>query len=87
MESYVTKSDNEIRIHLNSVELYDELKRAIGEYKVELQGTKELQDNFISAWNSIESHEQDITNQHSRSREAGSLLRGLQASNHILLFQ
>lgn len=86
MESSVGKNGNEIRIYLNSVELYDELKRAIGEYKVELQGTKELQDNFISAWDSIESHEQDITNQHQRSREARSLLSGLQVSNRILLF-
>jgi tetrahydromethanopterin S-methyltransferase subunit G len=86
MMSYVSKDINEIRIHLNSVELYNELKRAIGEYKIELQGTKELQDNFISAWDSIESHKRDITNQQQRSREALSLLTKLQASNFITLF-
>jgi hypothetical protein len=86
MKSYVSKNNNEITIHLNSLEFYEELKRAIGEYKVALQGTKELQDNFISAWDSIESHKQDITNQQQRSGEAQSMLKEVQASNHILLF-
>lgn len=86
MQSYVSKNNNEISIHLNSVELNTTLRRAITEYKVELQGTKQLQANFIQAWASIESNVQDITNRHQQAMEARILLRRLQNSNNIILF-
>jgi hypothetical protein len=86
MQSYVSKNNNEIRIHLNSIELYNMLRRAVGEYMIELQGTKELQENFIWAWNSIESSVQNVTNRFQQAMETRSLLRMLQTSNNITLF-
>jgi hypothetical protein len=86
MQSYVSKNNNEIRIHLNSIELHNMLRRAIGQYRVELQGTKELQENFIWAWDSIESNVQNITNRHQQAMETRSLLRRLQTSKNIALF-
>jgi len=86
MQSYVSKNNNEIRIHLNSIELYNMLRRAVSEYRIELQGTKELQENFIWAWNSIESSVQNVTNRFQQAMETRSLLRRLQTSNNITPF-
>ena len=86
MKSYVTKNNNIIIIHWNSIEFYDILKRVIRKYKLELQGTQELQENFIKAWDSVE-QVQKITNQQQRPAEARQLLSRLRGSNQVLLFQ
>ena len=55
--SYASKSKNEINIRFNGIEFYRVFKRAIEEYRNELERGRlkdKLQNKFISAWESID---------------------------------
>jgi hypothetical protein len=84
--SNVTKSEDLILIKISSIEFYRTFKQAIDNYKIELEKDEELQSHFIDAWQSIENHVQDITTNQTASAEVDYLLRQLNQSNTLYLF-
>jgi hypothetical protein len=59
--SFVSESRNEITVHINSIEFYRVYKRALEDYKTKLERSNDLQNNFINAWESIDSTPHDLT--------------------------
>ena len=53
--SFVSESNNEVTVHINSIEFYRVFKKALEDYKTQLKGSNRLQNNFINAWESIDS--------------------------------
>jgi hypothetical protein len=47
--SYVYKSNNIIRVHINGIEFYHVFKKAQQDYKTSVEVSDALQDNFINA--------------------------------------
>jgi hypothetical protein len=84
--SYVTKSkDEDITIHINSIQFYDILKEAIDNYKSKLETDDNLQRNFIAGWESkqkphIKTHDLSIRT------EVGYLLKKLRHLDQSNLF-
>lgn len=54
VESYVTRSDNIIEIHINSIEFYRILKESVDKYESDLRKDETLQCHFIDGWKAIE---------------------------------
>jgi hypothetical protein len=80
----VAKSKGLVTIKINSIEFYLVLKQAINNYRIELTNDEELQCHFMSAWQSIENHVQEIASKKKTSRELEYLLKH---SDILKLFQ
>ena len=87
VQAHVTKVDNTILIRINIFELYQLLKKAIEDYRAELENNENLQDKFILAWASIEEYTRNIDHDVEKSNEAKILLSELKKSNNYLLLQ
>ena len=74
-------------IRLNVFNLYKVLKEAIEKYLADLDEKKDLQENFINAWKSIEDNTRPINPDDRKAIEVGSLLSKLKNSNNHLLLQ
>lgn len=85
--AHVTKVNNTILIRINIFELYQLLKKAIEDYRAELENNENLQDKFILAWSSIDEYTRDIDRDVEKANEAKILLSELQKSNNYLLLQ
>ena len=59
--SYVSKSNNIIRVHINGIEFYRVFKKALQDYKTSDEGSYVLQENFINAWESINNTPHELT--------------------------
>lgn len=87
IESKAIKTGNSIEIRINSVELYNTLKQAIEKYRIRLLKEVDLQINFMTAWDSIESHVRPISaNDTRKTNEVQYLLRELNRTNPVKLF-
>ena len=87
VQARVTKVDNTILIRINIFELYQLLKKAIEDYRAELENNENLQDKFILAWASIEEYTRNIDHDVEKSNEAKRLLSELKKSNNYPLLQ
>jgi len=87
VQAHVTKVDNTILIRINIFELYQLLKKAIEDYRAELENNENLQDKFILAWASIEEYTRNIDHDVEKSNEAKRLLSELKKSNNYPLLQ
>ncbi len=76
-----------IVIRLNVFDLYEVLKEAIEKYLVDLKEKKNLQENFMKAWKSIELNKKHINPSDRKAKEFKALLSKLQNSNNHLLLR
>ena len=85
--SQAIKAGNLIEIRINSVELYTNLRQAIEQYRIRLLNEVDLQNNFIVAWDSIESHVRPISSSDSKKMNEAQYLTGeLSNTNSVDLF-
>lgn len=86
VQAHVTKVNNTILVRINIFELHQHLKKAIEDYRNELESNENLQDNFILAWSSVEEYVRNIIDVE-KSNEAGILLSELKKTNNYLSLQ
>jgi hypothetical protein len=83
-QSYFTKSEGKIIIHINSIQFYHIFEQAIDKYKSKLETNNKLQCDFIAAW---KSKEQPLKPKDgSYQKEVKYLLNRLTQSNKPNLF-
>jgi hypothetical protein len=83
--SYITKSNDELTLNINSIQFYHILKEAICEYKSKLESEDSLQLNFIDGWESKRKPD-DRTQDLSIDTEVKYLLEKLGDLNQSSLF-
>ena len=86
-QACVTKVNNTILIRINVFELYQLLKKAIEDYRAELEDNEDLQNRFILAWTSIEEYARKIDDDVKKSEEAKVLLSKLKKNSNYPLLQ
>ena len=85
--SYVSKSNNIIRIHINGIEFYRVFKKALQDYKTSVEESDALQDNFINAWESIDNTPHELTTDKNKiPKEVRRLNSRLQFSEEVNIF-
>ena len=85
--SYVSKSNNITRVHINGIEFYRVFKKALQDYKTSVEGSDALQDNFINAWESIDNTPHELTtDKHKIPKEVRRLNSRLQFSEEVNIF-
>ena len=84
--SYVTKSKDKITIHINSIQFYHILERAVDKYKSKLETNNKLQYDFIAAWKSKQQPHIKKTTDRLIQKELKYLLKKLKQSNKPNLF-
>ncbi len=87
--SFVTKEGETTFVRINDFELYDVFKKAIENYRQELENDEELQNKFIQAWDSIETYIRRIdTSDKNKFAEAKILVDETRISNnHLVLWE
>lgn len=83
--SYITKSNEELTLNINSIQFYHILREAIGEYKSKLESEDSLQLNFIDGWE-FKRKPDDRTRDLSIDTEVKYLLEKLGDLNQSSLF-
>jgi hypothetical protein len=83
--SFVTKSNNTLKVYVNAIEFYHKLKEAIGRYKSDLEIDETLQCQFIDVWQQIE-QPRDRSKDDNIPNEVKYLLRNLAKSDRLNLF-
>jgi hypothetical protein len=63
------------QISIASVRFYEAFNRAIEKYRKDLIEKEGLQRDFIKAWSSIEAHNQNISDNDAKEKEANLLLK------------
>jgi len=85
--SYVSKSNNITSVHINGIEFYRIFKKALQDYKISVEGSDELQDNFINAWESIDNTPNELTTDKNKiPKEVNRLNSRLQFSKEVNIF-
>ena len=85
--SYVSKSNNILRLHINGIEFYRVFKKALQDYKTSVEVSDALQDNFINAWESIDNTPHELTtNKNKIPKEVRRLNSRLQFSEEVNIF-
>jgi hypothetical protein len=85
--SYVSKSNNTIRVHINGIEFYRVFKKALQDYKTSVEGSDALQDNFINVWESIDNTPHKLTTDKNKiPKEVRRLNSRLQFSEGVNIF-
>jgi len=75
-----------IHININSIEYFQIFERAVSKYEKALRAHDDLQNNFIDAWKSIETHRRDADTDQQKGREIRRLIAAFGSSNSINLF-
>ena len=86
--AHVKQLNNGVLIKINIFELYQLLRKAIEDYRAELEKDEKLQDKFILAWSSIEEYTRNIDSDTGKASEAKYLLSEIgKSTNYILLLK
>jgi hypothetical protein len=82
-QSWACTEANTTYININVFELYEILKISIENYRNELQGdNEEIQNNFIKAWDSIETYVRNIDRSDNKSKEIDKLVSEVKSNNN-----
>ncbi len=80
-DSYSKQPNNTILIRINVFELFDDLKKAIENYRNKLEKCEDLQEKFCNAWRSIEEYTPNVHQDDPKSKEIKILLYRLNKTN------
>ena len=83
--SHITDLGDTILVRLSVFKMFEVLKQAMQDYGDALRVDEILQDNFITAWSSIEEYSRNIDSQPLKANEVQVLLSELKDTNNYLI--
>lgn len=82
----IDRKTKHIQMKINSIEYFQILEKAVSKYERKLRAREDLQNNFIDAWKSIETHSTDADTDQKKGREVQQLISAFGTSDTINLF-